>query len=210
MKQTGAHRKIGVFFLLTVLLLAAGCGSSGSSSAVPNQDQATAPAAPAGDVSDAVQQIYEAAKKEGKVIYWTTDDKELEKIIEGFSKKFPGIKVESFEIQPQQAVDRIITEASAGQTNVDVYDLYYLDAPKLIERDLIRSFEWNEVFGISPDYIDYDNKALKTWHISLSIVYNTNLVKGDEVPKAWEDLLDPKWKGKILLEARGLAFPTLS
>lgn len=189
-------------FLFTAFILLSGCGGKA-------EEPVPASAKPP-EMSPEVAKIYEEAKKEGKVIYWTSDDVEMPKLIEGFNKQFPDIKVESFQLQPPQVVEKIITEANANQTNVDVFDIYYNDTKLLADRDLLKQFEWNKVFGLDPQFVRFDGRAVTGWHLSYPIIYNTNLVKENEVPKSWEDLLDPKWKGKILVEARGNAFPILS
>lgn len=211
-------KKYGLIFLMIAMVFSlslAGCGKteSKSSEAASGKDAKTGSEASktsASNMSPEIAKIYEAAKKEGKVVFWSPDDVEIPHDIEVFQKKYPGIKVEHFEIQPQPALQKIIAEDSAGQTNVDVFDVYYNDLKQLTDRNLAMSFDYNKVFGLDPSIIKGNNTGLVTWHLDFPIVYNTNLVKKEELPKSWEDLLDPKWKGKIIVEARGNAFPILS
>lgn len=192
-----------LIFLLVAGILLPGCGGNAS------KDSKAASAEPSA-MSAEIAKIYEEAKKEGKVVYWAPDEAEISKLREGFSKKFPGIEVELFYTQPPKALEKIITEANANQTNLDVFASYYNDINLLLDRDLVKRYEWNKVFGIDPKIIHFDNRGIIGWHTSIPLVYNTNLVKENEVPKSWEELTDPKWKGKILLESRGNAFSILS
>lgn len=205
---------IWMVLLSISLFLLAGCGNSQEGAVKNDTPPATSSAAKEPSASSAmdpaIAEIYEKAKLEGKVIWWSPDDEEVEPIKKAFEAKYPGIVMEHFELKPSDAIQRIITEAGAGQTNVDVFDLYVTDVPLLKDRDLIRPVDWVDIFGVDPKQVYYENSALSFWHLSFPMVYNTNLVKPEEAPKAWEDLLDPKWKGKIIIEARGNAFPILA
>lgn len=209
-------RIIWIVVLCISLILLAGCGNSQQGGANNDNKGGTSTPAPStgnsspSGMDPAVAEIYEKAKAEGKVIWWSPDDDEVEPIKKAFEAKYPGITMEHFELKPSDAIQRIITEANAGQTNVDVFDLYVTDVPSVKDRGLVQQVDWVKIFGVDPKQVYFDNSALSMWHLSFPMVYNTNLVKPEDVPKAWEDLLDPKWKGKIIIEARGNAFPILA
>ncbi|MCO5066369.1 MAG: extracellular solute-binding protein [Rhizobiaceae bacterium] len=160
---------------------------------------------------DTVESIYEAAKKEGKVVLWTAHDPEFHALVAAeFAKQFPGIEVESFKIQPAPAIERAITEQQAGKLSVDIIDhsnVSYI--PLLNDRGLTEPYDWVKVFNADPDRVLFDGRALLIGQYDYPIVYNTDLVKPEEIT-SWDSLLDPKWKGKIVLEARGFNFQILA
>ena len=74
-------------------------------------------------LQETVASIYEAAKKEGKVVIWSSLDTDVQHAqLKAFSRKFPGITIEAFKLPPGPAVERAITEARAGKVNVDILD----------------------------------------------------------------------------------------
>ena len=154
--------------------------------------------------------IYEAAKKEGKIIIWSSLDVEMQqKQFEAFSKKYPGIAIEAFKIPPGPAVERAIVESRAGKLSVDIMDTNSGYLQLLFDRDLVRPFDWQGVFGLTKEQVLYDNRAIQIGHYDLPIAFNTNLAKAEDF-RSWEDLADPKWRGKFLLEARGFPFAILA
>jgi iron(III) transport system substrate-binding protein len=126
----------------------------------------------------------------------------------GFNAKYPGIEFEQFRIEPGPAIQRMISEREAGRINVDVLDSSLSYVKPLLDRNLLDPYPWTEVFGISKDYQYDDGRLLACWNLEIPIAYNTSKVKAGEI-KSWEDLLDPKWRGQILVEARGIAFAIL-
>jgi iron(III) transport system substrate-binding protein len=159
--------------------------------------------------SDTEQSLYDAAKKESKVVAWTPLDLHLyKKIAASFGAKYPGIQIEPFRIQPGPAIERTVTEAKAGRINVDVIDPNIAYIPILLQHGLIEAYPWDTVFGIGKDRMLFDKRALVLGHYDLPIGYNTSLVKPGTI-KSWDDLLDPKWRGKVILEARGFPLGVL-
>jgi iron(III) transport system substrate-binding protein len=73
----------------------------------------------------------------------------------------------------------------------------------------VKPYDWDKVFGLTKEQVLYDNRAIQIGHYDLPIAFNTTLAKADDF-KSWEDLGDPKWRGKILLEARGFGFAILA
>jgi iron(III) transport system substrate-binding protein len=92
--------------------------------------------------NDATTQLYNAAKKEGRVVIWgPTDAIVYEKMQEVLDKQYPGIKIEHFESIPEPLVQRIIAESQAGKpAAVDVIQSGSLRALRpLIDRDMLAS-----------------------------------------------------------------------
>ena len=159
---------------------------------------------------DELRTLHEGARKEGKLVYWgSPDSRTAAMLIERFKKRYPGIEVEVFKIQPAPAIERILTAASAGRADVDVMDTQLGYLQLLFDRNLVVSWPWTKNFDIDPGRVLFDGRALAIWHLDSPIAINTGLVKPDEI-RSWDDLLAPKWRGKLLVEARGFAFAILA
>ena len=145
--------------------------------------------------------LIEAAKKEGKVIYYTSVDLPLaEKVSKAFEAKYPGIAVRVERTGAERVFQRIGQEYASNIHAVDVVNSS--DAAHFIvwKRDgILAPYVPEDVAKFySAEHKDADGlfASLRVW---LSIIaYNTNLVKAEEAPKSFADLLDPKWKGKIV------------
>ena len=145
--------------------------------------------------------LVEAARKEGKVFYYTSVDLPLaEKIARSFETKFPGIAVRVERTGAERVFQRIGQEYASRIYGVDAVNSS--DAAHFIawKRDgVLASFTPEDVARHYPaDHKDPDG-MFASFRVSLSaIAYNTNLVKRDDAPKSFADLLDPKWMGKIV------------
>ncbi len=142
-----------------------------------------------------------AARKEGQVIHYTSTDLPVaEKLAKSFEAKYPGIAVRVERTGAERVFQRIGQEYSSNIHAVDVVNSS--DAAHFIvwKRDgVLLPFVPEDVAKFyPPDHRDIDGQ-FASWRIFLSIIaYNTNLVKAEDAPKSFADLLDPKWKGKIV------------
>jgi iron(III) transport system substrate-binding protein len=162
--------------------------------------------------NDAVAQLYAAAKKEGTVIIWgPTDAIIYQKMQAVLDKEYPGIKIEHFESIPEPLVQRIIAESQAGKpAGVDIIQSGSLRAVRpLIDRDMLAAYPgWEKDFGLDAVYAG--NRFVGAYNLTLPISYNSKTVSAKEAPKSWEELADPKWKGKkLIIEARLVPFAML-
>lgn len=160
---------------------------------------------------DTIQSIYEAAKKEGKVTFFSSNDvKPNQESAKRFARKFPGIAVEAFKIEPGPAIERILGEATAGRQSVDVVDSPISYTPLLTNRDMVVAYPYDRVFGIPAEDLLFGNRAIHSYNLDVPIAFNTTMAKASDFTGGWESLADPKWRGKLLLEARGIGFPLLA
>src|SRR5271168_1945874 len=145
--------------------------------------------------------LIEAAKKEGQVVHYTSTDLPVaEKVAKAFEAKYPGIAVRVERTGAERVFQRIGQEYSSNIHAVDVVNSS--DAAHFIvwKRDqILESYVPEDVAKFyPPEHRDADGQ-FASWRVWLSIIaYNTNLVKPEEAPKSFADLLDPKWKGKIV------------
>jgi iron(III) transport system substrate-binding protein len=148
---------------------------------------ATAFAAPARAQAPAAEGVtpalIEAAKKEGKVVWYTSVDLPLaEKVGKAFEAKYPGVAVRVERSGAERVFQRIGQEYSSNIAAVEL-------APYVPE-DVAKFY--------AAEHKDADG-MFASFRVTLSVIaYNTNLVKAEEAPKSFADLLDPKWAGKII------------
>jgi iron(III) transport system substrate-binding protein len=162
--------------------------------------------------ADPVAQLYAAAKKEGTVIVWgPTDAIIYQKMQAVLDKEYPGIKIEHFESIPEPLVQRIIAESQTGKPpTVDIMQSGSLRALRpLIDRDMLAAYPaWESDFKLDAVYAG--DRFVGAYNLTLPISYNSKLVNVKDAPKTWDDLTDPKWKGKkIIIEARLVPFAML-
>src|SRR5665213_1097795 len=142
-----------------------------------------------------------AARKEGQVIYYTSTDLPVaEGLAKAFEAKYPGIAVRVERTGAERVFQRIGQEYSSNIHAVDVVNSS--DAAHFItwKRDgILAPYVPEDVAKFyPPEHRDADGQ-FASWRIWLSIIaYNTNLVKAEEAPKSFADLLDPKYTRKIV------------
>jgi iron(III) transport system substrate-binding protein len=144
--------------------------------------------------------LIEAAKKEGQVIHYTSTDLPVaEKLAKAFEAKYSGITVRVERTGAERVFQRIGQEYSSNIHAVDVVNSS--DAAHFIvwKRDgILAPYVPEDVAKFyPPEHKDTDGQ-FASWRIWLSIAYNTSLVKPEEAPKSFADLLDARWKGKIV------------
>ena len=145
--------------------------------------------------------LIEAARKEGKLSYYSALELNVaERLGKMFEAKYPGIVVRVERSGAERIFQRIAQEQGSGINAVDVANStdpsHYLDwkkngwlAPYLPE-DVAKYFP--------ADQFDPDGMYATSCAWTEAIGYNTNLVKPEDAPKSYADLLDPKWQGKIV------------
>ena len=146
-------------------------------------------------------QLIEAARKEGKVIYYTSIDLPIaERIAKAFEAKFPGIAVRVERSGAERVFQRIGQEYASRIHAVDVVNSS--DAAHFIvwKRDgILQPFVPEDVAQhYKPEHADPDGN-FAGFRVGLSVIgYNTSLVKKEDAPTSFADLLLPKWAGKMV------------
>ncbi|HEV8725832.1 MAG TPA: extracellular solute-binding protein [Candidatus Binatia bacterium] len=149
------------------------------------------------------QRLHEAAKSEGEaVIYANMDVSAMKPLTDGFMKRYPGTKAASVHFSGAAIITRLDSEARAGKSLSDVVLSGQLGVLALIDRKVAARYR-------SPEREFYrdgfrDKEGLWTAYMTNVMVsaYNTRQVKKDEAPRAVEDLLKPRWKGKLTMDSQ--------
>ncbi len=139
----------------------------------------------------------EAAKKEGKaVIYGTVVPQIMSQIEKGFEAKY-GIKTEYWRADATKVIDRVLTEWRSGKPGFDLV-IGARGPLNLGKQDgVYAKFAPPSAANFPAKFKDKDGQ-LVAWRITpVGILYNTELVKPNDVPKSLDDLLDAKWQGKL-------------
>jgi iron(III) transport system substrate-binding protein len=171
-------------------------------------DGASLPKTPAASgKKQEMERLIEGAKAEGKVIWWDVmKPEEAAQVITGFQAKYPFIKVEHTRIHDSDSRERIFRELLAGKVNVDIFMLNGEVIPDFKKAGLLEKYDWTRAFDVPPELLENDQLFIAAGASMKGVGYNTNLVKKQDVPKRWEDLLDPKWNGKLVVDTRPKPF----
>lgn len=168
--------------------------------------RAQAEGAAAGDIAlyrgaDRQARLEAGAKQEKEVVWYTSmsqnDSSQMARL---FENRYPSIKVNLVRLTSERIMQRYTTESLAGRFLADLIDTNDSDLEFLRRKELLRPFA-------TPSTERYDRRFVQPqgyWAASritmIVLGYHTRSVKPAEAPKRYEDLLDPKWKGKVALE----------
>jgi iron(III) transport system substrate-binding protein len=152
--------------------------------------------------ADRMDKLAAAAKKEGTLtLYTTIAEKDLPTIIKPFEQKY-GVKVNVWRAGTDKVLQRTITETSAKKYEVDAI---HFGAPEMeaLSREKVLMAVNSPVHkdlmpGALPAHREWAATILSVWVQA----YNTNAVNKADLPKTYQDLLDPKWKGKLGIESK--------
>ena len=151
--------------------------------------------------ADRMQRLQEGAKKEGELtIYTSAPVDDMKALSDAFEKKY-AVKVKVWRASSEKVLQRGMVETRSGRFEADIFETNGPEMEALVKEKLLLPV-------VSPSHADLIAEAKfphGSWVGSrLNIfahAYNTNLVKKDELPKSYQDFLDPKWKGRLGIEA---------
>ncbi len=145
--------------------------------------------------------LIEGAKKEGAMDWFGGGSAEIDELINrGFMKKYPFIQARKTRVQSQRLLVRFETESRAGKHTADIVRTtdWYIDIFK--KKGLLLQYDPPERKNIPDEMKDRDGFYTSLYLAVHALVYNTRLVPKNDLPRSYDDLLDPKWKGKLGLE----------
>lgn len=141
-----------------------------------------------------------AREEKSLVLYHTTNVPDTQKILDGFRQRAPYLAVEPFRATGEKLIQRLTTEIKAGRHLADVYIISGLQAWLLKDAGYIAPYRSPERERVNPALKDRDGYWSGIyWNLEV-LGYHTKLAPAHEVPKRWEDLANPRWKGLVGLE----------
>ena len=192
--------------VVALAFVVAACGGSG-----PASPAAASPAPPASaeTAGERMTRLYEAAKAEGKIAFYSsmnTDDART--IIPKFEQRFPGLKIEHTRVTGEQLVTRVITEVRAGQNLFDIFDSSSFQVKQIVDLGYTQPYTPSASEDIPPEGRDAKGTWIANRGVPLAIGFNTQ--KGVKVGdiKGWADLCDKKYESKIAVEVASFLKPS--
>jgi len=146
----------------------------------------------------AAASLEDGAKTEGEVVlYSSLNNEQIVTLIDAFKKKYPFIKPSFYRGTSERVLQRASTEAKAGRFAVDVATAAGFQLQLMKESGLTQKYVPPEAAFYNDGFKDPDGHWVSVHSLLNSMAYNTQLVKPGEAPKKYEDLLAPRWKGRL-------------
>jgi iron(III) transport system substrate-binding protein len=150
---------------------------------------------------DRDRRLVEQAKQDGTLtLYTSLGPTESKPLADAFEKKY-GVKVDLWRSQSERVVQRVVSEARAGRHTVDVIATNGPEMEALAREQVLTVFFTPHAADLPPASIPRHRLWLPDRLQFFVVGYNTNLVKREDLPKSIRGFADPKWKGKLGIEA---------
>ena len=149
-----------------------------------------------------IKALEPAARKEAELTWYIAqvDAETAEMLGRTFTKEYPGIKVSVIRTTGQVAYQRLLLDIKNKTPQCDVFsttDISHM--PALKDRNEITPYKAENAAHLLPAFAALSDEGY--YYVTNAsryfLIYNTQKVKAEEAPRAWTDLLDPKWKGKV-------------
>src|SRR5437773_4664169 len=160
---------------------------------------------------DGEQPLYEAAKKEKELTWYTAhyDSETAAALCGGFERKYPGVKCNYIRTTAQVAYQRLAQDQKAGIAQASVISSTDASHYGRMKKDgwlqPYRPRNLAELVDAFRPYNDPGDLFVVTAAGLVLITYNTSAVSASEAPKRWTDLADPRWKGKVSIGHPGFS-----
>jgi iron(III) transport system substrate-binding protein len=149
---------------------------------------------------DRAQKLIEGAKKEGELsIYTSAQSDDMGALVAAFEKKY-GVKVSVWRSSSEKVLQRAVTEARGNRFTMDLAETNGPELEALHREKIFEAVKSPYLADLMPQAIMPHGEWVGTRLNVFAQAYNTNLVKKEELPKTWEELAQPRWKGKLGIE----------
>jgi iron(III) transport system substrate-binding protein len=159
------------------------------------------PTAVAPQLDQAYATLYPAAKQEGKLVLYGVGTPDLyEPVRAGFAKHFPGIELQGVDQRGRDSREKIVAEQQSKNYVADVVISGTDTQAELVSLGLTEAYQPAEIGNALPGLVPAGGAMSPRTLTIFTIAINTTLVPPDQEPKKWQDVLDPKWKGKLAMD----------
>ena len=159
------------------------------------------PAVTADAVADRMQKLVDAARREGELtIYTSTPVDDMKVMTDAFERKY-GVKTKVWRASSEKVLQRAIAEARAGRFDADIYDTNGPELEALVRERMLLPISSPALSDLLPEAVFPHRAWVGARLVIFAFAYNTNLVKKSELPSSYEGFADPRWKGKLAIEA---------
>src|SRR6266849_139761 len=151
--------------------------------------------------TDRLERLLAGAKKEGELsMYTSAQADDIGAVAKAFEQKY-GVRVNMWRAGSEKVLQRAVTEARGGRFTVDVIETNGPEMEMLHREQLAQRVKSPHLADLIPAAIRPHGEWVGTRLNVFALAYNTRLVKQQDLPKTYEDLAHPRWKGKLGIEA---------
>lgn len=152
--------------------------------------------------ADRQKVLEEGAKKEGKLTIYSslTVNQALRPMVNAFNKKYPFVKAEFWRGDTRKISQKVLAEMRANALQADLLESSGL-GQIMVQAKALEKFSSPMFAKIPAQFVDKKQLLAPSRFSYMGTAYNTKLVPAGTQPKTFEDLLDPKWKGKLAWRA---------
>jgi len=144
--------------------------------------------------------LIDGAKREGEVVYYASMNlSEANAVIAAFEKRYPFVKVKLYRTGSEKLLTRVLTEARAKKNLADVIQTVEFSM-HIFQRSGILARHLPQANSLYPRDFKEDGFWTTVYYNAYVTAYNTRLVPPRALPKSYDDLLDAKWKDKLMME----------
>lgn len=145
--------------------------------------------------------LVEAAKKEGKMVFYTSVETEFARVLTAaFEAKYPFLKTDIFRSNHERIFSRLNVERKTGNFAADVLSVGEFETYHMKKRGLLAPYKSPQAAVYPDGFKDPDGYWTDFYDNLIVTAYNTTRVKRDELPKSYEDLLQPRWRRRMVLD----------
>ena len=145
--------------------------------------------------------LIEGARREGELmVYHSSPVSDLKPLFEAFTKKY-GVKVNNWRSSSENVLQRVVSEARAGRNEVDFIENNSPEVEAMRREKVLQRVDSPFVADMQPATVPPHHEWFTSTLDVFVHAYNTEKVRKEELPRSYQDLLDPRWKGRLGIEA---------
>jgi iron(III) transport system substrate-binding protein len=198
MSRTRQRCRVAAAFAVSLVVLA-GCGGGGGGSAGSGGGGGDGYGGALGTAEEEAQfqALYDKAMDAQEYEVSLYGPPPAQSVIDAFQKRFPDIELLFEQLQSQDRITRLQAEKASGNHAGDVATDGRTPITSMARDGWCQPFE--SIVDVPAELIGLDGLTVTTYNTVFGILINTDLISKDEAPQSWEELIDPKWKGKEVM-----------
>ncbi|CAN7747099.1 ABC transporter substrate-binding protein [Paenibacillus sp. LjRoot56] len=199
--QRAAGRSALVISVCSIMLALSACGSNETGGTLAPSASTTAWAEKVGlNKTETSEELYAKAKEEGTVVIYSMSSR-ISDVKDSFESKYPGVKVEAYNISAVDMLEKLIREHGAGVNNADVIftkDTGGTFTTELLKKGIVHKYMPSDIVSKMSEPYKSQVEGLVPYIEIRGIFYNSDVYKTPPVTNWW-DLTLPEWKGRVML-----------